>query len=80
MNMFRLTCRRLTFRYGCTIGSPNAVVQMTLVICSFSMRLDGIFLGTRPGVLMGRLTLTASFRRSWGIDLAMSLAVSVSQL
>ena len=63
-DIFWPTCRRLIFRYGCTIGRPSAVVQITLVICSFPIRSGKMFLGSLPGGLGDVLKAIAACRRS----------------
>lgn len=72
-----LTCLRFTCLYGCTIGSPSGVVQITEVICSFRRRdIDAGATGGRPRRL---LVTSPGLKRSGGIDLEMSRADVFSQ-
>ena len=66
-----MSCLRFVVLYGCTIGKPSGVVQMTDVICSF--RNDVVFCFPE-GVF------TACSMRSGGIDLVINRAAVFSQV
>ena len=64
-----MTCFLLIVRYGCTIGKPSGVVQMTDVICS--LRSDFAFSFPAPSM--------AASTRSGGMDLVIKRAEVFSQ-
>jgi hypothetical protein len=71
------TCLRFVRRYGCTMGNPNGVDQMTEVICSFLNLVAGKRSGDCDFMGLGRSIASGS--RSEGMDFVMRRAVRLSQ-